>query len=448
MKKSTQTVKTRVLSLAISASLSLMASFSVTAHNNISFENVTTDITYLASDKLKGRKNFSAEIDKAGDYISQRFSDIGLKPMQGATSFKQDFTITNIMPSSLTAKINDNMIDAENLGIASTITALTWKNTSDYSLHIIGEKDNMREVMRKVNHQGGNNLVLINQAHKKMFAGYRGYFAGGLNKLNLDHQGAIVMVLTNDTEIKQIDLSATTTIKKQKLTNIVGILPGKKQVDDVVLYSSHYDHLGTSSKGEGDVIYNGADDNASGTTAIINLAEFFTKQNNNARTLMFSAFTAEEIGGFGSRYFSEQINPDSVVAMINIEMIGKPSKFGSGKVWMTGMDRSNLGQLLNDSLKAKNTEIFKDPYPKQGLFYRSDNATLARLGVPAHSFSSTQLDKDKHYHKVSDDLESLDLNSMHQVIESLSVATQGLVDGSITPTRIDPNKVRGQGKIY
>ena len=163
---------------------------------------------------------------------------------------------------------------------------------------------------------------------------------------------------------------------------------------------------------------------------------------------MFSTFTAEEIGGFGSKYFSQQINPDDVVAMINIEMIGKPSKFGAGTIWMTGMERSNLGELLNANLKAKNTEIYEDPYPEQGLFYRSDNATLARLGVPAHSFSSTQLDKDQHYHQTSDDIKSLDLDSMYKVIESLSVATQGLVDGSITPTRVDIAKVRAKGKIY
>jgi hypothetical protein len=115
---------------------------------------------------------------------------------------------------------------------------------------------------------------------------------------------------------------------------------------------------------------------------------------------------------------------------------------------MTGMERSNLGQLLNQQLKAHNTEIYRDPYPQQGLFYRSDNATLARLGVPAHSFSSTQLDRDKHYHQVSDDISSLNLPSMHQVINNLAIATQGLVTGIDTPTRVDVSKVRGRGKIF
>ena len=134
--------------------------------------------------------------------------------------------------------------------------------------------------------------------------------------------------------------------------------------------------------------------------------------------------------------------------MINIEMIGKPAVFGEGTVWMTGMERSNLGEQLNQVLAPQNLKVYADPYPKQNLFYRSDNATLARLGVPAHSFSSTQLDKDQHYHQVTDDINSLNLPSMLQVIKMLAIATTPLVDGSITPSRIDANKVKRNGLIY
>jgi len=199
---------------------------------------------------------------------------------------------------------------------------------------------------------------------------------------------------------------------------------------------------------KGDNIFNGADDNASGTTAIINIAQYYAKKGNNARTLMFAAFSAEELGGFGSQYFSKQLDPKTITAMINIEMIGKPSKFGAGTIWMTGMEKSTLGAQLNKVLANLDKEIYPDPYPEQGLFYRSDNATLARLGVPAHSFSSTQLDKDKHYHNVSDDLSSLNLPSLHKVIEILAIATQPLVEGTITPSRIDKNKVKHKGLIY
>ncbi|OKY27503.1 hypothetical protein BI291_09190 [Thalassotalea sp. PP2-459] len=435
------------LALAASVALSSTVSFATQA-DNTSFNTITKDITFLASDELKGRGNFSKEIDQAANYISQRFSEIGLVPMQGENTFKQSFTVTTIKPKSIAVTLNGNTIESAQLGLASTIEKIQWQNTDDFTLHTVGKNDNMSQVISGINQQGGKHLVLINPAHKKLFARYSGYFARGLNKLSLEHQGAIVMIMTEDSAIDAISISADTSITEQTLTNVVGVLPGKQQKDEIVLYSAHYDHLGASQSGEGDVIYNGADDDASGTTAVINLAEYFTHKGDNARTLIFSAFTAEEIGGFGSQYFSKQLNPDDVIAMINIEMIGKPSKFGAGNVWMTGMDRSSLGGELNKALTDEDFKIHKDPYPKQNLFYRSDNATLARLGVPAHSFSSTQLDKDQHYHKVTDDLASLDLTSMHQVIEGLSIATQGLVDGKITPTRVDVNKVKSRGKIY
>ncbi|MFT5760282.1 MAG: aminopeptidase YwaD [Alteromonadaceae bacterium] len=440
-------MKNKNVGFVLTASFSLLTTISLSAAaNNISAEQVIRDITYLASDKMQGRANFSTEIDQAANFISERFAQIGLKPLQGEASFKQTFSVTHILPTSLHATLNNVVIAENDVAMASTLPKLSWHDSKKIQTHVIAEQDNMRDVLRKINSDGGQHLVLISRAHAKTFAGYKGYFQQGITKLTLEHQGAIVMILTDEIDVTAIDITATATLSKKSLTNVVGILPGDDHKDEMVLYSSHYDHLGTTPDGK--AVYNGADDDASGTTAVINLAEFYAKKGKNKRTLVFSAFTAEEIGGFGSQYFSKQLNPDDVVAMINIEMIGKPSKFGAGTMWMTGMERSNLGELLNTRLKSQNVEIYKDPYPEQGLFYRSDNATLARLGVPAHSFSSTQLDKDQHYHQVTDDIKSLDLDSMYQVIESLSVATQGLVDGTITPTRVDVNKVKASGKIY
>ncbi len=420
-------------------------------------EQVIKDITYLASDELKGRASFSSEIDKAANYIAKRFAEIGLKPMQinhspeHSNSFLQSFTVHQIQPQTLKVSFNNKAVSPEHLAIATTMPLLDWQQ-GNAELHIIAKDDDMRKTISELNQKGGRHLVVINSVHAKTFKGYQGYFARGLTKLSLEHPGAIVMVLSDETEIKNYVVSASATITEQTLTNVVGVLPGhdNERGSEIVLYSSHYDHLGVTPDGK--KIYNGADDDASGTTAVINLAQYYAQRGNNKRTLMFSAFTAEEIGGFGSKYFSEQLDPNSVVAMINIEMIGKPSKFGAGTVWMTGMERSNLGTLLNERLNDNpsnlHSQIYPDPYPEQGLFYRSDNATLARLGVPAHSFSSTQLDKDEHYHKVSDDIKSLDLVSMHKVIESLATATQALVDAEVTPTRIDQAKVRAKGKIY
>jgi len=450
-------MKKNLLTLSLSACLSLLALQTVSANSShLTLENVTKDVTYLASDQLKGRASFSPEIDQAASYIAQRYNDIGLVPMSSQnsdknTSYKQTFTVHSITPSSLSLKLNNQKISNEHLAMASTITNISWQKSDidngKVKQHIITAEDNMRAMLSELNKEGGQHFVIINTHHAKMFTRYQAYFQRGLTKLNLSHQGAIVMVLADDINLDNLSVEATTDITKKSLTNVVGVLPGKTKPEEIVLYSSHYDHLGDHGKDD-DKIYNGADDDASGTSAVINIAQYYANKGDNARTLVFAAFTAEEIGGFGSKYFSQQLDPKDITAMINIEMIGKPSKFGAGSVWMTGMERSNLGQLLNDNLKDQNIKIHQDPYPEQGLFYRSDNATLARLGVPAHSFSSTQLDKDEHYHKVSDDLASLDLNSMFKVIESLAIGTQGLVDGNVTPTRIDPAKIKSGGLIY
>jgi len=425
-------------------SLALATFSSHTFAHYVNKEQLIKDVTFLASDELKGRASFTEEIDKAADYISARFDQIGLQPLGESQSFKQTFNVHQISVAQSRVALDGVAIDESNIAVAMTSKNLAWNNLNQVTTHFVNAEQDVRAKLRSLNHQGGDHLVLLSSKQARMFKAYKRYFDKGLNKLALKNQGAIVLVLTDKENITNIDISVDATIKTQELTNVVAVLPGESK--EQVLFSAHYDHIGTAASGD-DIVYNGADDDASGTSAIINLAAYFASQKKPKRTLVFSAFTAEEIGGYGSKYFSQQLDPDNVVAMVNIEMIGKPSKFGSGHVWMTGMERSNLGELMN-SLLPENGKIKADPYPKQNLFYRSDNATLARLGVPAHSFSSTQLDKDKHYHKVSDDIESLDLNSMHSVVESIAVASQGLVDGIHTPTRVDTSKVKQNGKIY
>ncbi|MCW8832756.1 MAG: M20/M25/M40 family metallo-hydrolase [Colwellia sp.] len=440
-------------------------SFTSTAQGTsttISLSQVTKDVTYLASDELKGRSNFSDDIHQAADYITKRFEEVGLSPVAGNNGFYQKYSVKTITPKTIALSLNNKVIATDNIAFASTAKNFIWtmnnkeKKPSNVEIHTVGKDDDMRAALRQLNAQGGQHIVLLHPAHQDMFKRYQHYFTQGITKLNSvkpssQQGGAIVIALTDISaeRIKSLSVKASSTISTTELTNVVAVLPGNTKKDEVVLYSAHYDHLGTKENKEGnDVVYNGADDDASGTAAIINLAQHFAKQGGNSRTLMFAAFSAEEIGGFGSRYFSQQLDAKTITAMINIEMIGKPSKFGAGTVWMTGMERSDLGAQLNAALADTTMKIYQDPYPEQDLFYRSDNATLARLGVPAHSFSSTQLDKDEHYHQVSDDLASLNLPSMHKVIKAIAIATQPLVDGKITPSRIDTNLVKGKGLIY
>jgi len=223
---------------------------------------------------------------------------------------------------------------------------------------------------------------------------------------------------------------------KRPLFNVAGIIPGKSKPNEYVIFSGHYDHLGIMKGDDLDTIANGADDDASGTTAMIALARYYKRLNNNERTLIFVAFTAEEIGGFGAKYFSEQLNPDHVVAMFNIEMIGKESKFGKNAAFITGYERSDFGKILQKNLQGTEFTFHPDPYPEQKLFYRSDNATLAALGVPAHTISTGQIDTDKLYHTVDDEYESLDTENIRSTIKAIAKSATSIVQGIDTPSRI------------
>jgi Zn-dependent M28 family amino/carboxypeptidase len=170
----------------------------------------------------------------------------------------------------------------------------------------------------------------------------------------------------------------------------------------------------------------------------VSLARYFAGRGTPERTLLFAAFTAEEAGGFGSRYFSSQLDPDQIVAMFNIEMIGKPAVEGPNTAWITGFERSSFGTILQEAVEGTEYEFYPDPYPTLSLFYRSDNATLAALGVPAHSISTTPIDVDRDYHQVTDEIETLDLDHLTNTVRAIARAAETIVSGRATPTRVDP----------
>ncbi len=220
------------------------------------------------------------------------------------------------------------------------------------------------------------------------------------------------------------------------LFNVIGFLEGKSKKNELIIISAHYDHLGVKIDGEGDLIFNGANDNASGVAAILTLAEYFNTNNINERSLLFVAFTAEEMGLIGSNYFSKQINPEEIIAGINIEMIGKESPFGPNTAWLTGFERSNFGKIIQKNLKETEYQVLPDPYTSFKLFFRSDNASLARLGVPAHTFSTSPMDKDLDYHKVTDEVNTLNIFTISETIKAIAIGIKSIADGTDTPSRV------------
>jgi len=219
-------------------------------------------------------------------------------------------------------------------------------------------------------------------------------------------------------------------------SNIIGVLEGKSRKDEMVIVSAHYDHLGMKKEGEGDLIFNGANDDASGVAAVLTLAEYFKKKGKNERTIVFIAFTAEEMGLIGSTHFGKGIDASKFVAGINLEMMGKEPATGPKTAWLTGFDRSDFGKIIQKNLEGTGYKLYPDPYPQFNLFFRSDNASLARLGVPSHTFSTTQIDKDPDYHKVTDEAETLDIVVITETIKAVAKGTESIINGKDTPTRV------------
>ena len=404
-------------------------------------EEVTRIIQSLSADEMMGRDAMDEKsINKAAAFIEEEFRDIGLKPLSEAASFLQEFSIYNkIETTSLKVMIDGKAIASENIILLSDVPAVKLEINSPTALIEKGKE--LRASLRPFFNDSISKVVFVAPEYEKEFREIRSYISKArLTENGKSKNGSIVFVLSKPAA--DFSAEATQSITPFKLTNVVGVLEGKTLKDEMVVFSGHYDHLGIQSPTEGDSIANGADDDASGTTAVIELARYFKKIKNNKRTLIFVAFTAEEIGGFGSKYFSTQIDADKVMAMFNIEMIGKASKWGQNNAFITGFERSDFGEILQKNLIGTPFQFHPDPYPDLNLFYRSDNATLARLGVPAHSISTDQIDSDKLYHTVNDEVGSLDMANITSTIRAIALSSKTIVSGKETPKRIDKSTVK------
>lgn len=410
----------------------------------IKADNVSRIIKTLSADDMMGRPAANPQaIEKATAFIENEFRQIGLTPLKGLTGFRQEFTKERISPDKLNVVINSETISSENaLLVTEQVQVDISSGLVVKTIDVDPTATNLRQSFfgkaGAISRDTTSCLVIVAPEFKESFDEFKGFFK---SRFTSGRKGTKIFVLAKSTPASY-SIQATQKKESIKMTNVVGMLEGKTKPEEKVVFSGHYDHIGILKPVEGDSIANGADDDASGTTAVIELARYFKKIKKNNRTLIFVSFTAEEIGGFGSRYFSEQLNPDQVVAMFNIEMIGKPSKFGKNTAWVTGFERSDFGEILQKNLTGTPFKFLADPYPAQNLFYRSDNATLARLGVPAHSISTDQIDIDKLYHSVNDEFESMDIENIVSTIRAIALSSKSIVSGADTPKRIDKATVR------
>ena len=219
----------------------------------------------------------------------------------------------------------------------------------------------------------------------------------------------------------RVSVGIKNNIKRDISKNVVGMIPGTDQKDEFIIYSAHWDHLGVGKPIEGDSIYNGAIDNATGTAGLLAIAEAFKKSKPTKRSIVCIALTGEEQGLLGSAYYAAHpiFYPEKTVANINMDAINSLGEMKD--LTIIGFGQSEMDEYAKAAAEAQNRYIIKDPTPEKGSFFRSDHFNFAKIGIPAlyaagsyegfdHSTkeikSANENYEEYKYHQVSDNYDS------------------------------------------
>lgn len=221
--------------------------------------------------------------------------------------------------------------------------------------------------------------------------------------------------------------------------NVVGILRGSDPVlkDTYVLVTAHYDHIGMKPSGDGDRIFNGANDDASGTVSVIELAKAFASMKERPkRSIVFMTFFGEEKGLVGSRYYgAHPIFPiEKTIAGINIEQVGRTDDSEGpqvASVGVTGFDFSEVGAIIKAAGVKTGINVWKHPVNSDRYFGASDNQALADQGIPAHTISVAYGFPD--YHGVGDEANKIDYENMAKVDRAVALAVATIANDTKTP---------------
>jgi len=216
--------------------------------------------------------------------------------------------------------------------------------------------------------------------------------------------------------------------------NMVGFLEGNdpELKKEFIILGAHYDHIGRIEPKDGDAVANGANDNASGTTTVLELARYFGNAKTNKRSIIFALFSAEEKGLLGSKHLAKKLKTYEInlYTMLNFEMVGVPLQDKDYLMYLTGYKLSNLA-LVSNSYTEKNIAGFLPKAEEFNLFNRSDNAPFHEVfNVPSHTYSTFDFTNFDHYHKVSDEVDEIDLGHMANVVNEVLPVIQGIVNST------------------
>jgi len=215
-------------------------------------------------------------------------------------------------------------------------------------------------------------------------------------------------------------------IRRDVSKNVVALIPGTDRKDEYIIYSAHWDHFGVGKAIEGDSIYNGAVDNASGTAGLLAIAEAFKKSNPTKRSIVFMAVTGEEQGLLGSAYYAEHpiFNPKKTVANINIDALDSPVKMKD--LTITGYGQSEMDEYAKEAALKQNRYIIPDPESEKGYFFRSDHFNFAKIGIPALYASGSYEGFDKSIEDIKKYNDNYRMHKYHQPSDGYNSETTEL----------------------
>jgi hypothetical protein len=447
----------------------------------ITANGLKADVSFLASDAMKGRGTPSPEQEIAAEFIAAQFRRAGLEPV-GDDGYFQTARYVRVTPVveglELTVETGGQTLKMDKSAFAiQNPAAMDWKGAA-----VKSTQDQVSMQALTAEQVKGKVLFLLPAAEEPGGAAGGLRMAGtvGVSPAMLAELQPALVVLVRATgnqamntaaRMREVSAAAPTPAmtlwdakiraaleaapngavggsvsihipapkpEQVKLRNVAGVLRGSDPAlkETFVLLTAHYDHLGMH-EGEADAIYNGANDNASGTACVIAVANALAAlPARPKRTLVFIALFGEESGLVGSRYYGQHpIFPlAKTVADLNLEQMGRTDETSGprvGQMNATGFDFTDLTVTLGKAGEEFGVKLVKDEKNSDSFFSRSDNQAFADAGVPSHTLSVTYMFPD--YHKAGDEWPKLDYDNMAKVAQTVALGVFTVADSAEAP---------------
>lgn len=451
----------------------------------VSAESLKAHVAFLASDALEGRDTPSKGLEVAGEYIAAQFRRLRLEPAGDNGTYFQIAPYEKITPTldglSIELTSGDRTVRLGGKDVA--VVAVRAAETANAPVVKVDPSDDAAvQAAIGAGLQGkalfldtgglfsapaeerGPRMRRAMANRTKLMAAGPGLILspalGMRERSTLREAGSegadvpMVQIFLSDAtsllrgaaDVKVTARIPAPAVEKVDLRNVVAVLRGSdpKLRNTYLLVTAHYDHVGVASSGEGDRIRNGANDDASGTAAVLEAAEAIARSGYRPkRSIVFMCYFGEEKGLFGSRYYAKRpmFPLKDTVANFNLEQLGRvddPAGDRTNKLTASGFTYTTLGEVLREQSARVGIEAWNDEKNSEAFFPRSDNQALADAGIPAITLCVAWNFPD--YHRVSDHWDKLDYPNLERITKAITLATLAVADSDKAPAWVDNGK--------